>query len=678
MINQGVNGRSRQNTIPPAIQFVPLKDWSKGVFSREDDTIPQDGLKIAENVELGVTGTIGPRPGLKLYGVQPVGIVLGQIYEFVKMNGTIAETWNIWMENRSGTGRVIISKDGGAHTVVNGKTYDPTAKAHFEQIFGKVTITNGVDNFSTMDIATFVITPTTALTQPGAPTVTGSAALISTPTVTLRYRIAAANQGETAAGAVTTVQVNKLREVWNGTTETVTVSGTRVANAQRYNIYVGDQAGFEYYLDSVADPGTGSTFTYTDTGAIAVTTTRIAPVGDSTAGPKTTRCTNIRGQLFMTGDVDNPGRIWFGSTTGGAALDFSSFNGGGYVEPNKGGKDFPVRVVPFRDGKGTPMAVCFSKGTNGAGKRYLLQALTTTLGETVISYLGVQEDNGQDGTDSPDGVVLTNDGAYYPSRSKFNTSNTRANIQNIISTTGISGNISDDVMTLTSASMDKCVGLVYDQRIYWTLPYSSTTNNQVWIVDLRNNGAWMRPWYMNLDWMWLYNDNTDGKTKFLALSNNQICEIDQATQTNDIGKTFSTNIGSGNIRFDKFGIDSASVIDVTFYFLRPQGNINMNVTADTEDGFIPFADTMNETSTQSVSGFGAYGWGSIGWGNLPAGGVGDYTVSASDAIKQWTLEIDEECAGISWGVNSTDAGVSYELAKVLIRYVPVGFIQRDN
>jgi hypothetical protein len=496
------------------------------------------------------------------------------------MNGSTPETWLLWMENRSGVGTLVTAKNGGTQTVVTGKTYSATATAHFEQIYGKVLVLNGTDNLSYMDVQTQTITPMIALTQPStAPTLTPNG--ISGSVLTYRYKYAAANQGETAASIAGTQGVTKLREQWNGTTESMTIVCNRITGASRYNIYVGTETGFEYYLDTVTDPGSGTTFTYTDSGAIAENSNRIAPVGDSTAGPKTTRATNIKGQVYMVGDTDNTGRIWFGGN-GASALDFSSFNGGGWVEPNKGGKDFPVIVKPFRDGKGTPTAVCFSKGTNGSGKRYLLQPATTTLGTTTISYMSVQEDNGQDGTDSPDGVVMLNDGAYYPSRTAFKTSTTKANIQNIISTTGISDNIANTIASLSSTSMDKCVGLANDQRIYWALPVGSTTNNQIRVLDLRQGGSWVGPWYIAADWLTLYADNSDGKTKMLALVNNQIMEFDTATATNDNGTAVATNVGSGNIKFSEDGIIWGSVIDVTFVFLRPQGNINVSVTAHTE------------------------------------------------------------------------------------------------
>jgi hypothetical protein len=667
MLGQGT--RSNRAIPQPKITYATASKWDKGVYSRVDaDRTPLDGLRVTENVQLSQDGVIEPRPGLRLYGTQPTGTVLGAVYEFVKMNGSTPETWLMCMQVIGGVGTVCINKDGGAWTQITGKTYSATAKAHFEQVYGKVIISNGSDNLSYYDIAVGTITPFTALTQPSAAPTVAATGLTGT-NATYRYKYTFSNLGETAASPAQSQVVLKLREQWDGTTQFVTISGTCPSGTPRVILYVGTAAGSEFFLDTVEIPSGATTWTYTDTGSIAENPNRIAPVGDSTAGPKVTRTSNIKGQLYMVGDSDNPGRIWFGGA-GTYSLDFSSYNGGGWVEPNKGGKDFPVVVKPFRDGKGTPMAVCFSKGTNGAGKRYLLSPATTTLGTTTISYMSVQEDNGQEGTDSPDGVVLTNDGAWYPSRSGFKTSNTKANIQNIISTSGISDNIAPDVAALSSKYMDSCIGLVNDQRIYWALPYLSTTNNQMNVLDLRQNGAWVRPWYISVDWMTLYADNTDGKTKFLVLSNNKLYEFDTAANTNDNGVAFTTNVTSGSVKVGKNG-ESANVRYVKFIFLRPQGKINLSVTVNTEDGPQTFSDTLNETANQAVSAWGSYGWGGAGWGNL-APVAADHTISAARERVVKIIEIDEECDYYSWTVNSVDAGVSYQLAEVTDSKVMIG------
>jgi hypothetical protein len=378
----------------------------------------------------------------------------------------------------------------------------------------------------------------------------------------------------------------------------------------------------------------------------------------------------------MVGDVTNPARIWFGGTTENEALDFSSYNGGGWVEPNRGGKDFPVKMIPFRDGKGTPMAACLSKGTNGSGKRYLLQPSSVTVGDTLITYMQVQQDNGQDGTDSPDGVVVVDDAIFYPSRTGFKTTNTKAQIQNILSTSGISDNISDAVNSLSGLTMDSCVGMTYDRRIYWALPFAGATNNQVWVLDLRQKGAWMRPWNIACDWMTLYSDNTTGETKRLFLVDDVIYELDDNSNTNDNGTSFITNVGSGAIKFSEDGEQYGSVIDVTFIFLRPQGLINLSVTTNTEDGEIILSDTLDSVTNESIAGWGTYGWGDNGWSNLLYGEP--LAVTSNIPRVRKTIEVDEECNYLTWGVNTTESGVSYELATVIVRYVPVGWIDLET
>lgn len=668
---------SQQSTKPPQIAYNTNNAWVQGLYTRLNrDRTPLKGLATTENVQLTQNGTVAPRPGTRLYGTyQPTGTVIGQVFEFVKPNSGVNERWLVWAENRSGTVFILVNKDGGTPTTITSGVHSINGNFHYEQIAGLVVIANGVDPLSYFTISTLAFTQFTSLATPTA--VSATATSVSGSTYTLRYRVAAANQGESAASNAVTVGITKLRETWNGTSEFVTFVWNRPTSGnipKRWNIYVGDQAGSEYYLDSVPDAGTGTTQSYVDSGSIAPTATRVAPPGDSSSGPKVTRMTNIKGQMYMVGDADNPGRIWFGSTNSGASLDFSSYNGGGWVEPNTGGKDVPVKIVPFRDGKGTPMAACLSKGTNGAGKRYLLQPATTTLGSTVISYMAVTEDNGQDGTDSPDGVVILNDALWYPSQSGFKTSSTRAQIQNIISTTGISDNISTDVNSLSPITMSKCVGITYDQRIYWSLPNGSTTNNEIWVLDLRQQGAWLRPWRVAADWLLLYGENVSGKTLMLGLVNNQFIQFDQTTTTNDSGVVFQTNVGSGSIKFGS-NEEWAAVIDVTFYFLNPQGDINLSVNATTDDGVIPFTDVMSSGASQVASSWGRHSWGGNAWGGI---GPSLKTVSASKARQKWTIEIGESCQAISWNINTTDIGVNYELAKVVIRSVPIGYLDVSN
>lgn len=662
-----------KTSAPPKIQRISMKDWMKGYISAFDDgRMPNDGLKEASNVQIEQNGTVRPRPSTIQYGVQPLGTVLG-IDEFVKMNGSVPENWMISIQVVAGVAEVYINKDGGSWTKCTGKTYNITAKAHFCQIDNKVLITNGEDFLSYLNIPTSLVIPFVALTTVTGVVATPVAAIAGT-NYTLRYKVTASNQGETAGSTASVITVGKLRDVWVGTTATtpeyVDITWNRVTGASRYNIYVGTDAGYEYYLDTVTDLGSGATQTYRDGASVVQNTNRLVPTADSTAGVKSTRATNVSGQIFLVGNKDNPSRIDFGGTIGSAVLDFSAFNGGGWIDINVGSKEIPVKVVPYRTGKGDPAPTVLFKSTNGAGSMKHLATATETLGETVINYIQVFEANGQDGTDSPDGVVSYRDSLWYPSRDAFKTTGTKPQVQNILSTSSISDTIINDIKMLDTQSMNKAQGVAFEGRIYWSLPVGTTTNNQIWILDLNRGGLWTLPWYINADNLWLYGSN-DGRTHLLALVNNKIVEFSYGQATNDAGTAFSTGIGSGLIKFSDDGAEWASVIDITFVFLRPTGNISVSISGKTEDD--PLTSLGGDTFVKNVP---VIGWGEAPWGSLYWGETREKYVTFGLSREETTVEIDEDLNWLQWRVSSSGTGVDYQLSDVIIQYVPIGVISK--
>jgi hypothetical protein len=165
-------------------------------------------------------------------------------------------------------------------------------------------------------------------------------------------------------------------------------------------------------------------------------------------------------------------------------------------------------------------------------------------------------------------------------------------------------------------------------------------------------------------------------TKFLMLVNNQIYLLDPSMQTNDNGVKWPTNIGTGNLRFSSDGAISGNVIDATFVFLRPQGNINLSVQLNTQDGLVTYTDVLNSSTAQGLPAWGLYGWGGIGWGSLPQG-VGTIKEITAESRVPITIDIGETCDWLTCGVNTVDAGCAYQLEEIIIRYVPVGFIPSD-
>jgi len=644
-----------------------MSDWLKGYQSSfDDDRKDAGGLKVSANVVIDQNGTVRPRPSMVLYGKQPLGTILGQVFPFV--NPTTRENWEISVQNVSGTASVYIRKDGGTWTICTGKTYDTSAPCHFEQIYSAIVVSNGIDTLSYLDIPSSTIIPFSSLSTPSITSVVQTG--LTGTNFTYRYRVSASNQGETAGSVAVTVQVNLTRDQWTGgTSEYVTVTWPRVAGATRYTLYVGDTAGFEYYLDTVADPGSGTNMVYVDDSSVALNTNRLAPNGDSTAGPRVTRCTNILGQLFMLGDADNQDRVWFGGT-GPAALDFSAFDGGGWVEIDKGGRELPVIAKGFRDGHGNAVATVFMKGTSGRGKLVHVAMTSTTLGDTVITYAAISEANGQDGTDSPDGVIYAQDSLWYPSRDAFKTTGTKAQIQNILSTDNFSSQVIPDVKALNVQQMASCVGLEFEGRLYWSLPVGSSKNNQIWVCDLNRGAIWSNPWYVDVDWMWLYDDNT-GMTHFMALSGNQQYEFTYAQLTKDNQTAFNTEIGSGLVKFSPDGMEWGSVVDVTFVFERPQGTIVLNVVGKTQDKPLTSVGSSSFVGKTTV-----VGWNEAGWNDprYPWDAVVIVPTTFASAREEVVIDIGEELKWLTWDVSSATAGVDYQLADVIVRYVDIGVL----
>jgi hypothetical protein len=350
----------------------------------------------------------------------------------------------------------------------------------------------------------------------------------------------------------------------------------------------------------------------------------------------------------MVGDKDNPYYAWRGGDFG-YEIDFSPANGGGFSPVGNGSKEVPISVSSFRSGKGDSTVTVLSQGSNGRGLRFLLTPTSITYGNTTFVVWQVTEDSGKDGTDSPDGVVSYQNSLWYPSRDGFKTTGTKPQLQNVLSTDRVSNTIQPDISTLNNASMGKCVGLAYEGRIYWALPVGSTTNNQIWVLDLDRGGAWMKPWSVSADWMMLYNDNS-GNTHHIVLSNNGIYELSYVALTSDNGTAVATSGNSG--------------------LLRPQGTITFAVSGRTEDSTLATVGTGSFVSINTRAGWSEpkAGWSSLrGWSEIVT-----VPVTFNEATKEVYIDVDEDLQWFSFGWTTVDPGVDYNLADVIATYVPVG------
>lgn len=533
---------------------------------------------------------------------------------------------------------------------------------------------NGVDALSYLDIAAATVVPFIRLDAPTAPTLSNNS--VGGTGFKITYRLSEnSTVGETPASSALSVDVDTDRDFWNppsnGGTDYITLTLPAAAsNVQSRNLYMGTVAGSEYLIASGI---TASAVTFTDDGSFSQDTSRLFPTTNSTEGPKTSRGTTINGRPFMVGDKDNPYLVWFGGDPG-FEMDFSPANGGGNQLVGNGTKDLPIAVKSFRDGKGNAQITVLCQGTNGKGKRFILSPDSVTLGNTIISFYDVTEDNGQDGTDSPDAVITYQDSLWYPSRDGFKTTGTKPQLQNVLSTNRISNTIQPDLTLLTSTAMPGSVGLGFEGRLYWAVPVSSTMNSEIWVLDLDRKGAWMKPWSIAADWMWLYNDNT-GDTHHLILSNNTIYALSYAALTNDDGDSFNTNGQSGQIYFSDDKRMWVQLLQVIIVLLSPLGEISFQITGKTEDSDLQalgIPTTYTAEATTTIAGWGEINRYITGWGRNRWSGVNLIPTTVSSATKEVSIEIDEEIQWASYAWSSVDPGVDYTISDIIYEFIEVG------
>lgn len=653
---------------PAHIQTTSVKAWVGVETASDAPRLPQNGLLTTTNCILYQNGTVRPRWSMALYGTQPPGTILGEIFEFKDTTVLPNLNYRAALINVAGTVNVYYSKDLGTWTIASGKTYSTTAKGHFAQIDNKVLVMNGADNLSYLNISTKAVVPFTALTTPTAPTLTTNTGLTGT-TFTITFRIAANSTiGTTIASSVLTTTVSTDRDMWNSTTQSLTIGWSAVASAVSYNVYLGvGGAGTEFL---VASGITG--LSYTDNGTAYQDTTQSYPLVDSTAGPKATRADIINGQVFLSGITDQQYNVISGGTYPNT-LDFSPANGGNTIPISSGGKYLPIRVKLFRSNSGSSAIKVYCDGPSGHGRRFTLSPNSLTVGSQTVSFFDVIEDSGEDGSNSPDAFIYYNDSNYYPSVDGFKTDGTLPQLQNIISTRRVTNTIQPDMDSLNNEAMGGAIGQAWNGRLLFAVPANSPSNSEIWVNEVDRGGGWMKPLTIAADWMMLYDSNTtveggDGRTHFLILSGNKVYELTYSQLTNDNGVGFVTSGSSGRIYFSSDQRVCAKLLNVILTFDRPSGHIDATVNGEFRDTPITATGSLDVSPGSSIVGWSEAAWSEEAWSEFN----GSITTNNATS-KDLKIKVNQEVRWFEYSWSSPAIpGNDYQLSEVVAEYVTTG------
>lgn len=627
---------------------VHQNSFPKGYVSTIDNSRrPVDSLSDMQNMELVQDNVARPRPPSVRYGTQPPLPVIGRgNYRYGGLRGIF------WLLNDNGVGKVYKQEDGGLFDLVGtGGSYSVTKWTQFCQSKGRVYIYNGVDKLSYINLATETIVTYTPLATPAAPLGLISTNLSSgVKPYNYYYRVSANNAvGESIASATYTVNVNDTRDNWSADSaiaKFVEVSWTAVTGADSYTLYVGDKTTKTYELVTI------TALNYMDDGRLAENPFKMAPEGNSTDGFVARWLYNDTKNAQLFG-ADNNNRLYYAAPGTG---DFSPYEGGGWVAIDEDGDTELNFIDGFRNGKGDPVITASSRGAAGKGKLSHVTFETLTIGDQQIEYPNVYEASGQSGTYAPRATLKARDALYYFTGQDVKSTGTSQNIVNILTTNSISQVIEPDLAKINLQALDGACGVEYKDRLYFAVPVGSSTNNEIWYLDLSRKSQWVLRWTVAARDLWLYEDN-DGATHFCVLVGNNVLEFTRSgSQTHqDDGVPFKSRLAFSALVWDEDGITLGSVQNMYFKFLQPKGRIQVNATGLTRKGVQQSAGSDSYVTTTSPTGIGQWDYsGNYMYGDDP-GQIG--TFGKSVAVLK--LKPKGLLAQLAWEIVGDTANTDY-------------------
>lgn len=632
----------------PPPNYLTLSNWKHGVISLIDKSrLPLDALETADNIFLYEDGQPGPRPGTNWFGsalpnaAQIDGVDYfddaGAIHLVVAGGGVVYRSLN----------------DGVTWDVCSGASPTAGTRMNMNQNGNFLYLTNGVDNMLRYD-GTTTLQTYTALTTPVAPTLakTGLAAT----TFTYYYKIAAVNiVGFSLASTAGSIQVSVTRDQWNATTDFVTLTlPSPQATQTRADIYISDNNLDFYYLDSIVTSTAVPNVTYNDTGNAIIAPSTLAPTANTTLGPAVAELTNIGSRQFGVRDSANPYRIWFSGDTQTGSFSFA-YNGG-YLDWQLGGKYMPVSVQDYRDGKGTPLATVWCKSADGQGCILQMSLDSLTVGDLTVIVPGAYKLPGSRGTAAYGSVVnVLNDFMFYNSQAFYNLGS-RAQFLNLLSTDEASANIRPDVKRIAVGGETGIASAYYDARVYFSVPYGSTTNNATAIFDTERKCWLPKAFTIGFSRFLKYID-TAGSRHLLALKpgDDRLSEISDNIQ-GDYGVPFATNLLTGLYPTVKDRFEFQFTEEGEIEFSNPQGTISIEMLGiERSKGF---STTSSEQVKATVSNTG---WDTTFFDTRLWDDASDVVPAFSESSVKRYFTVQKELNGIQWHIFTNTIDAKYVL-----------------
>ncbi len=583
------------------------------------------------------------RPGVDFYGneIDPSVSSIDGITEYVRTDGTrellVVAGGYLWKSTDNARTWTKVEKSGGGyHTWTEGE------RVSLLQINNRLFIANGAEELSYYD-GTYTYRYTALSAPTNLSGVRGAG--LSAGSFNNYYTVAAVNDvGMTTPATSINVTTNKDRAFWTGTTnnEYVSLAWNAVSGANGYQIYNGDEEGYETLI------GTATGTTFIDYGQVSNPRNEWAetPNDNTTAGPKLGTMELSANILWGTKDPDNPYRVYFSGASQFLGK-FSPYYGGGWVDVEYGGKNKPLSVVHFRTGKGDPITTVLASSSDGKGATYQVELVTTSIGETSITIPATYKIVGSLGTDAPFSVVKVADNIFYANKRGVYALRNKEQMFNVLSTDNLIQPIRDRWEGLNSENFSKVVAYFKNPYVFFSVPMGDN-NDTTAIFDMERNN-WVWAWNVGFKIFCEYTQS-DGKTKFLAIPNtgNRIVEISDNYE-GDYGVPFYQSFMSPIIPVSKDPTVLARIREVIYELGKFKGSVTVGVVGITKD-----KQTASLVSKTIETQLGTSGWGDDFFSDFLFSDTNDTPTTFTYSTIKKRLKVNKKLYGIQFKIYTTN------------------------
>jgi len=556
------------------------------------------------------------RWGTGYYGATHASTIDGA-QEFVKSD---ASTELITITN----GKAYKSTDGGALTEISGATFTAGTQCYFMQIAGYLYIANGTDalaRYNGTSLSTY-----TEIAAPANLTASLVASGLASGAYTYYAQVTALNAvGETVGSTEASITCCELRDNWTAGTDKVHWSWDAVATADRYQLYISDQTGYENLLTSTTE------INFEDDGSIEINTYIETPDANTTGAPKFTSMAVSNNRIWATNDTNDKYKVYF-SGTGQFMGNFSDFYGGGWINLEKGGRELPVVVKHYQSGSGEGRATVLCRTPDGKGSVWQLTISTATVGDTSFSIPSAAKVVGSFGTESLLGVVATENDIAFPNRKGWFTLGPEKNYYGILRTSEKSSNIRPYWRSLRGSKIGDICAYFYDAKIIISVPRSSTGNDRMIVYDTERNN-WSVDWSIGAKQFLEYTDTSNNtRLLYIPLSGTRLIELSE-NYLNDLGTVFNQSYISPLLPVSKKKTDILNLREAIVELGRPRGVVKFQILG------IGKGSSFTTLATRTITDFGSNT--GVGTDLLGESYLSETQASAKKVATVWTVYLTD-------------------------------------